>query len=478
MLSLILDQSIDYPDGEDFFSPDERFPEYQFDQISSRKNPVYRAVRDCFLQANLDHEHIGSPAWNPLGEYIPPGSRVFVLCNFAHERRPEENAKDFLSRCTHGSVIRAVIDYILIAVGQNGTVRFGNAPTQFGRWEQVLANTGANKTLEFYQKNHCPVEVRDLRFFVMDATHIGAVRSVERRGESCAARIDLDGRSMFNEFDEKGDQQYRVMNYAPDRTIKSHSSGKHEYIINREILESDIIFSIPKLKTHEKVGISCALKGFVGIVGHKDSLPHHRYGTPKMGGDEYPVDRLGLLRLTSAVHERVQKIPPETSMGSLARVAYRILKRVIRIPSPIIEGAWWGNDTAWRMVLDLVRIATYASETGEMQNQPCRKHLAMIDGIYGGEGEGPAYPTAVRSGVLLFGSDLPMVDTLSALLMGFTPEKIPLVREAFCLTQYPITNLNPMEERVIFNSQIVSVQHFRENPPYRFKPNEGWKGRI
>lgn len=478
MLSLILDPKIEYPDADEFFSPDEHFPEYPYQHIAKKKNDVYRAVRNCFYQARLDRHNLGTSTWNPLRQFIPRGSRVFVLCNFANERRPDELEEDYRSRCTHGSVIRAVIDYILLAVGREGRVQFGNAPTQFCHWDQVLEDTGADEVLNFYKTNNIPVEAHDLRLFITDATQLGAVRNVERRDDVDGVRIDLGPDSLFAKLDQKSGQRYRVMNYDPRRTESFHAGGHHTYVVNRKILESDVIFSIPKLKTHEKVGISCVIKGYVGTVGHKDSLPHHRYGPPSQGGDEYPEDRLGVRRFSTAYHEGVQKTKPDTPIGSTLRVSFRVLKRAVRLFGGVIEGGWSGNDTAWRMVLDLNRIATYASADGMMKTNPCRSHLALIDGICGGEGEGPAYSTAYNSGVILFGDDRLEVDKLNALLMGFDPQKIPLIREAYCLDNYPLVRQDLSNNTVIVNGKPVSLQHYFKHPPYRFEPPEGWKGAM
>lgn len=478
MLSLILDPTLKYPDGDEYYSPNEHFPEYQHAHIATRENRVYRAVRDCFVQSGLDNQNLGTPAWNPLRQFIPRGSRVFVLCNFANERRGDETVENYRSRCTHGSVIRAVVDYILLAVGNEGKVQIGNAPTQFCHWDQVLEDTGAIEALKFYKDKGIPVEARDLRLFVTDATRFGLVRGVERRDESNGVHINLGADSLFAKMNQGEGQRYRVMNYDPRRTESFHSGGKHTFVVNQHILDSDVIFSIPKLKTHEKVGISCALKGYVGIVGHKDSLPHHRYGPPELGGDEYPPDRLGIHRLLTAYHERVQKTKPDTLVGSSLRASFRVLKFAARPFGQIIEGAWYGNDTAWRMVLDLNRIATYAAADGTMQSKPCRSHLALIDGICGGEGEGPAYSTAVDSGVLLFGDDMPMVDRLNALLMGFDPGKIHLIREAFCLDKYPLTKRSLPDNTVVVNGEPVPIENIQKTPPYNFEPSEGWKGNI
>ncbi|MRS05536.1 hypothetical protein EG832_20320, partial [bacterium] len=199
MISLIVDPLIIYPEGDEFFSPDERFPEYSFGTIATRRNDVYRAVRNCFAQAGMDAIHLGTPAWNPLGESINPGNKVFVLCNFAGERRPNEKIEDFQSRCTHGSVIRAVIDYILLAVGKNGSVMFGNAPVQYTHWEEVLMDTGADKVRDFYKTQNMPVEACDLRLMVTNTTQMGVIKNVEFRPENLAVHVNLDSDSLLFE---------------------------------------------------------------------------------------------------------------------------------------------------------------------------------------------------------------------------------------------------------------------------------------
>jgi uncharacterized protein (DUF362 family) len=478
MISLLIDSKLSYPEPGEGFSPDEKFPEYRFEQISTGPNLIYRAVRNVFLQAGLDREHFGTPFWNPLGGWIHPGDHVFVLCNFANERRSDEEWINYRARCTHGSVIRAAIDYILIALEGEGEVKFGNAPTQFCHWEQVLKDTDACEVERFYNNQGQSITACDLRLFVNDSSSIGAVKSVERREEGEGVHVDLDGDSLLSELDQVSPQRYRVMNYDPRRTSAFHNSGRHEYVINQQILRSDVIFSIPKLKTHEKVGISCVLKGYVGTVAHKDSLPHHRYGSPNEGGDEYPDSSKNVVRLASAFHERIQQVQPDSFIGSVSRVSFRLIKHLIHTMAPVIEGAWWGNDTAWRMVLALVRIAFYCNSDGKMQALPVRRHLALIDGIYGGEGEGPAYPTAVNCGVLAFGDNLPAVDVLNALIMGFDPEEIPLVRESYHLTKYPLSVRDLSLEEVFFNGKQTLLDDFHQSSLFHFKPSDGWRERL
>ena len=425
MISIVIDPDLRYPDAADNFSPDERFPEYRFEHVAQRPNPVYRAVREVFVQAGLDAERLGTPLWNPLGEYIKPGSRVFLLANFMQERRADESPEDFWSRCSHAAAIRPLADYILLAVGDEGSLSIGNAAIQFCDWDAVLRDTHTREVLDFYASVGAPVAGQDLRLKVTEATHLGAVRGVERREESDGVLVRLDGDSLFAELDDR-DPRFRVMNYDPRRTQSFHERGRHGYVINRHILEADVIVSAVKLKTHEKTGLTCALKGMVGTVAHKDSLPHHRYGPPEAGGDEYPSANAGLARLATAVHEAVQKTEPDTRLGSSLRVGYKVLRRGIRPWTPVTEGAWHGNDTTWRMVLDLARIVTYADAAGVMHDTPCRRSLVLTDGVIGGEGEGPYMSTAVHSGIIAFSDDLSAADHVNAILMGFDPGRMPI----------------------------------------------------
>ena len=85
---------------------------------------------------------------------------------------------------------------------------------------------------------------------------------------------------------------FRVNNYDPDRLAESHRAGVHKYCITKELFEADIIFSLPKVKTHQKAGITAALKNLVGLNGDKDYLPHHRIGGTEIGGDCYPTKQM------------------------------------------------------------------------------------------------------------------------------------------------------------------------------------------
>ncbi len=52
------------------------------------------------------------------------------------------------------------------------------------------------------------------------------------------------------------------------------------------------------------------------------------------------------------------------------------------------SGNWHGNDTCWRMVLDLNKCLFYFDGNGKPRTKPLR-YLAVVDGILGGQGNGP-----------------------------------------------------------------------------------------
>ena len=96
--------------------------------------------------------------------------------------------------------------------------------------------------------------------------------------------IDL---GLKSELSNQDFSKFRVFDYDKDKMIKYHNETNHKYVISKIALEADTIINLPKLKVHKKAGITSSLKNFVGIIGSKDCLPHHRFGSIEEGGDEY-----------------------------------------------------------------------------------------------------------------------------------------------------------------------------------------------
>ncbi len=480
MIAVVRREGASYPDDEGAFPPDERFPESPFPDVAGTPNAAYAMVRQLFLDARLDETRAAESSWNPLGQYIRPGESVFVLCNFVHHRRPHESLLDFRSKCTHGSVLRALIDYALIAAGPSGRVTFGNAPLQSGQWQRVLSDTGASRVLDFYKSHGAPVEAMDLRLFVAERDVLGKVVRTERRDASDrAVEVELREDSLLSELygDPRRPPRFRVSDYDPGRTEAFHGAGIHRYVVHRALLDADVVISLPKLKTHNKVGITCGLKGFVGTVGHKDCLAHYRAENPARGGDEYP-DRDRFLVPVSRFHDWVHTRPAGAVLQPTAQVVDRTLRRIAWWSGRITGGAWHGNDTAWRMTLDLARIVHCADASGRVHDTPRRRHLLLIDGIVGGEGEGPLASRAAPSGVLLFADNVAWGDRVAARLLGFDPDRIPLLARAGAVASGWSAAAHPANERILVNAARVEEHEVRPAMGRSFVAPRGWRGHV
>jgi uncharacterized protein (DUF362 family) len=485
LTSIISRTDLVYPDGAESFSPSERFPEYPFRDVATRPNQVYRAVRDCLLQLGLDAKNAGRPEWNPLGEFIEPGSKVFILCNFVYHRRPNESKLDFLGKCTHGSVVRAIIDYVYIATGSTGTIQFGNAPLQSCSWKQVLSDTESDAVLSFYRTNGVAVDARDLRLLIAERTLLGRIPDSIERSADDGVYVTLGESSALNALYDVADTAhthaatfpvaFRVSDYNPERTESCHHRNRHQYVINREVLTSDVVISVPKLKTHEKVGITVGLKGMVGAVGHKDCLAHHRFGPPTMRGDEYP-DAGQFRVLLSRFHDFVYRRSYPKWLRPVLEIVDENIRRIMRrVFRRIQAGAWHGNDTAWRMAIDLSRIMHFADRRGRMTNEPQRRHLVFIDAVVGGEGEGPLSPKAVSTRAVAFSDHLVCGDVVACRIMGYEPDTVALVREALGDHQLrAVPSYTP--SRSMFNGRTVGIEDIPALAGRPFAPPAGWRG--
>jgi hypothetical protein len=481
LISIRHDPTAVYPESEDSFSPSERYPEYPFERLAVKPNRPYAMVRSLLQDAGLDRAHVGGAGWNPLRDLIPEGASVFVLCNFVYHRRLQDSTQALAAKCIHGSVLRAVIDYALLATGRKGRVTFGNAPLQSCSWNDVLSDTGAARVLDFYRDAGAPVSARDLRLYVIERDALGRVVKQVRRDQGAAgavpdaAEIDLGDDSLLAELrGSNGGPRFRVSDYDPRRIEAFHANGSHRYVIHRAILDADVVISLSKLKTHEKVGITCGLKGFVGMVAHKDCLAHHRFGGVSLGGDEYPKD-WSVLNAYSRFHDWVNIRNGDRSLQGAYDIADKTIRRVLRRLRIPTAGAWPGNDTCWRMALDLARIARYADRSGRMTLEPQRRHLTFIDGIIAGEGNGPLAPRPLSAGTLLFGDNVPQGDRVACRLMGFDPDALPLIVRAFSPSSVPLSPPgNDMS--VLLNGVAVEERSLRPIAGRPFLTPIGWRG--
>jgi len=465
------------------FSPSQIFPEYAFDDAPSEPNPAYDAVRGCFQTANLDDAHFGSAQWNPLAELIHPGETVLLKPNMVHQRHPRD-PEGWRYVITNGSIIRAVADYVWKAIGPKGKIILADAPQTDASFSEMVRLLGLDAIRDFYLARGLTFELIDLR--QEEWTTRGDV-VVERRklppNPYRPVAFDLGEASEF--AGHAGSGHYYGADYDAGVVNHHHSGGRHEYLIAGCAVECDVVFSLPKWKTHKKAGITASLKNLVGVNADKNWLPHHTEGAPANGGDEAPNPDLKHRterKVAAAVRELSHRIPV---VGPLVhRVARGVGKPVFGdTDSTIRSGNWFGNDTIWRMCLDLNKIVFYGNVDGSLrapQSGNRKRHFVLVDGILAGEGRGPLDPDPVEAGAVLFGVHPPSVDTVCAYLMGFDPDKIPIVARAFQCRSFPLADHAWRDIIVRSNDDAWSrpLAGISFADALHFEPHFGWKGHI
>jgi uncharacterized protein (DUF362 family) len=466
------------------FHPPEKYPEYPFDETDST-NTVYSFVRELLHQLGLDSENYGTARWNPLKELIQPGDTVVIKPNLVLDIHTD--GEDLYSIITHPSVIRAIVDYCVIALHGKGRLIIADTPLGHCDFNHLLDITKLPSIRDFYKKKSgFDINIYDLRKMMYPLN--------EYEFTECDSKITLNGDpegytivdlgklSQLSSIQEP--RKFQGTDYNRQETIRHHQNDRHEYLIPNTILQADVIISVPKMKVHKKAGITLNLKNMVGISGDKNYLPHFQLGSPKSGGDEIPDNlslklrlQLRLLRFTSDYFLSHHNVFLDRFVKVSAKLIQTMNKNFINdVNNKINPGNWHFNDTIWRVIIDLNRIVLYADAKGHLQSMRKRKYFSVIDGIIGGEEEGPVHPTPKPCGVLIGGFDPYLVDITAATLMGFDYTKIPQYKHLPVLDFYKITEFTDQNVEVVTNAkEFEGLFKEKNNRYFHFKPSRGWK---
>ncbi len=471
-----------YPDQPPFHAG-KRYPESPFpDAVTSRPNPVYAGVREMLRLLAPDAPGFGTTAWNPLGGLVRPGDRVTLKPNLVRHWNGIE--PDLVSLVTHGSVVRALLDYVLVALEGRGEITVGDAPVQEADFDSVVTQNGLKDAVAWVASRACDVKV-SLVDFRKERAHMLPGGVVLRREKLAGdprgyCEVDLGRRSWLAPL--SGDSaKFRVTNYDKGTMPSAHDQEHNKYLVARSVLDADVVISVPKMKTHGKAGITCALKNNVGINGHKDWLPHHRDGSREEGGDEYE-HRSWRKRAIAAIADKADRATTTVAKRALyyATQALRRTARFVPLKDTFVEGMWHGNDTVWRMCLDLNRVLMHADREGRLVPGSPRRWLGVLDGIVAGEGDGPMHPRSKAAGLLVAGWNPVAIDVVSAHLMGFDPGKIPLLREAWkAPDDLPLITGTARDISVITDDpRWTRLFDLPRAETLAFVPPRGWAGKI
>lgn len=436
------------------------------------KTTTLFAVRNLLSQAGLDKARFGAADWNPLAAIIQRGSRVLLKPNWVHHRN--RSGLGLTCLVTHSAVIEAVLRYVLKA--RPASVVVGDAPIQGCDFRRLAHDAGFERLGHVSTGRSPEVTIRDLRCVHLPRSTAPQVPNPGRDAD-CYVLVDLGSESLLEPITHER-SEFRVTMYDPRDMRRNHQRGRHRYLIAREVLDADVVINLPKLKTHKKVGITGALKNMVGINGHKEFLPHHRKGGSAQGGDCYS----GSSRL-KRIAEELLDISNQSKSTHLRFLLPRLGKLAIMVETLIggddnLTGSWYGNDTVWRTCLDLQRILYYGRADGSLSDVPQRTVLSITDGIIAGEGDGPLAPSPVEFGLLSMGTNTAALEWVHGLLMGFDPEKIPLLRQAFRVSPWPLTHLRPGELVIRLDGSRCRAEHLFRQAGRAFQPPRGWIGKC
>ena len=412
--------------------------------------------------------------------FLAPGDRVVLKPNWVKEhdeRHPGPGHWEHV--VTHPAVIAAVSRWAAEKLQGQGSIVICDAPQTDSSFSTLRTYCGLDAMLDFCRADFPGVEfsLLDLRPEEWHAVDGVTVSKTKLPGDPLGStHVHLDTASEFVGYSGQG--KLYGASYDMEETNRKHQDERHEYLLCRTPMDADVFINLPKLKTHKKVGLTCALKNLVGINANKNWLPHHTEGTPEQGGDQFPSGtvKARLEHSWMGTAKRWLKNRPSLSrafvpMKKVGRLVFGDTQTVVR------SGNWHGNDTCWRMVLDLNKCLFFYDGSGRPRERPAR-YLAVVDGIIGGEGNGPMAPDAKRCGMIIAGTHPVAVDCVSATLMGFEWQKVRMLRNCFALRELNFVPFQPDEIQVVSNKPAWNGTLAEMEETFRFRPHFGWVSAI
>jgi uncharacterized protein (DUF362 family) len=413
-------------------------------------------------------------------DYIRPGDRVVLKPNWVKEHDERQPGPDAWTHVvTHPTVIEAVVRWVAEKLAGRGSITICDAPQTDSSFTALRTYCGLDDVLarcraEFPGPTIDLLDLRPEEWRAVDGVVVGKTKLL---GDPLGStHIHLNAASEFVGYHGQG--RLYGASYDMAETNDRHAGDRHEYLLCRTPMDADVFINLPKLKTHKKVGLTCALKNLVGINANKNWLPHHTEGTPEQGGDQFPkaTAKARLEHSWMGTAKRWLKDRPGLSrlfvpVKKAGRLVFGDTQRVVR------SGNWYGNDTCWRMVLDLNKCLFFFDGLGQVRTKPLR-YLAVVDGIVGGEGSGPMSPDPRGCGLVIAGTHPVAVDCVAATLMGFDWTKIPLLQHSFEMKSLNFTPFGPdaievTSDKTAWNNRVDQLED-----AFDFKPHFGWTGAI
>ena len=389
---------------------------------------------------------------------------------------------------TDARIIETIVEGCLHHFPDAESILVADCPLQYADWPLLCQQSGLAPIMDRLIKlPGGKVNFRDLRkevFRKSAGTFLKAAEGQHGDPEGYV-EVQLGSRSHLEPVSGQS-RRFAVNDYSSAVTSSNHASGSHRYFVARSFLQADLFINAPKWKSHQKSGLTCALKNLVGINGDKAYLPHFRKGAPKWGGDEYKDENRWLYFAQTTLRESLQK--KSRLAYKILKPGWEVLKKLRGIETRLTDasttpknfyvagGAWYGNDTIWRMIYDLNLVIQCADAKGELHSAPQRSYFCIVDGLISGEGNGPLQPLPKFTDWLVFGDDPFRIDAALAWFMGFDPEKLPIIERR---GEY----LGPDWGKFFLNQLSVELDGKKESlrawdVNFHFAPSPGWRNYI
>jgi uncharacterized protein (DUF362 family) len=439
----------------------------------------------CFTQASSRLKRLVFEQIQTLSQTTSP-KRIILKPNWVlHETDP---AFPIRALVTDARVIEATAEACLELFPKAESILVGDCPLQYGNWPLMCRQAGLEPVIDRLTKiSGGKVVFRDLRkdVFRQDKNNF-LTASADEHGDPRGYReVELGSRSHLEPISDQS-ERFAVNDYSSAVTSSNHRQGSHRYFVSQSVLDADLFINLPKWKSHQKSGITCALKNLVGINGDKAYLPHFRKGAPKWGGDEFRDENRWLYLAQTRLRERFQK--KSAFAYKVLKPGWELIKRIrgieTRLDNPkaapksfyIAGGAWHGNETIWRMIYDLNLIIRFVDANGQLQPTPQRDYFCIVDGLVSGEGNGPLQPLPRETDWLVCGDDPFEIDTALSWFMGFDPDKLPVISRRAQFAGASWGDFDWAQFTVQLDGQ--SVKPAESNINFHFAPPPGWRNCI
>lgn len=437
-----------------------------YTNLEYEKNQLIRCIRESHVLA-----------------CIKPTDTVVLKPNFVQESRDCDQDWDYV--ITHPCVISAVIESVAPLLAGCGSIVIADAPMTQSSFQKICEHLPISEweaCCDKYQVKFVILDLRDEEWKQSD-NHVTLER-IKLKGDS-RGKVLVNLKNENSEFWNKKDtgQKLYGADYNIEETNKAHDGENNLYSVSGTVINADVIINLPKLKSHKKAGVTCCLKNLVGINTNKNYLPHHTLGTPDEGGDEFAGSSkknstesfLSNWAKRLAYHSRFASwllVP----LKGLAIKIFGDNKRTIR------NGSWYGNDTLWRTILDLNKVMFYGNIDGSLREDQMgnrKRYIAIVDAIYGGDGNGPVNPNKRVCGCLICGSNPVSVDAVAAKIMRFDYRKIPHIAHAFDVDKYKLFGGNYSDIYVtVDGAEEVALTKLDNHHFESWTAADGWKGYI